>query len=65
VNTRNAWIFFSITVIEAVANCALEGVVFWLVASHTDIRQQGAPRTIPTYLSIYILALYSDLTIIY
>jgi hypothetical protein len=57
VNTRNAWIFFSITVVEAIANCALEGVLFYFVASTVDIHNTVA-RTIPTYLAIYILALY-------
>lgn len=56
VNTRNAWIFFGITVLEAIANCALEGVLFYFVASTIDIRKDQTARTIPTYLSIYILA---------
>jgi len=57
VQTRNAWIFFTITVIECIANCALEAVLFYFVASQIDIRQDKQARTIPTYLSIYILAL--------
>jgi hypothetical protein len=57
VNTRNAWIFFGITVLEAIANCALEAVLFWLVASEIDIKADRESRTIPTYLAIYILAL--------
>jgi hypothetical protein len=58
VNTRNAWIFFGITVLEAIANCGLEGVLFYFVASTIDIRANPTARTIPTYLAIYILALY-------
>lgn len=57
VNTRNAWIFFGITVVEAIANCALEGVIFYFVAQAIDIHSTLAARTIPTYLAIYILAL--------
>jgi len=60
VNTRNAWIFFGITVVEAIANCALEGVLFYFVASTIDIRANQSARTIPTYLAIYILALYNS-----
>lgn len=59
VNTRNAWVFFGITVVEAIANCALEGVLFFLVASTINIRATAPARTVPTYLAIYILALYS------
>jgi hypothetical protein len=57
VNTRNAWIFFGITVVEAIANCGLEAALFYFVASTMDIRADASARTIPTYLAIYILAL--------
>lgn len=62
VNTRNAWIFFAITVVEAVANCALEAVLFYLVASQENLTNNTNNQqalTIPTYLAIYILALYA------
>jgi len=65
VNTRNAWIFFGITVVEAIANCALEGVLFYFVASAINIRENLTARTIPTYLSIYILALYSTFFVVF
>jgi len=56
VNTRNAWLFFAITVVEAVVNCALEAVMFYFVASKVNIRQNIQARVVPTYLAIYILA---------
>jgi len=58
VDTRHAWIFFAITVVEAVVNCALEAVVFYFVASKVDLRESAnyQARIIPTYLAIYILA---------
>ena len=57
VNTRHAWIFFAITVIEAIANCGLEAALFYFVASTINISVDADARTIPTYLAIYILAL--------
>jgi hypothetical protein len=48
--------------VEAIANCGLEAALFYFVAStmdlHADTDRNGNPRTIPTYLAIYILALY-------
>ena len=47
--------------VEAIANCGLEAALFYFVASTMNLRADdtgdGNPRTIPTYLAIYILAL--------
>jgi len=58
VNTRNAWIFFGITIGEALVICALEAILLFFVASSINLRDNIHARTVPTYLAIYILAAY-------
>jgi len=56
VNTRNAWIFFGITMGEALVICVLEAILLYFVASSKNLKADISARTIPTYLAIYILA---------
>ncbi|ODQ54386.1 hypothetical protein SAICODRAFT_77792, partial [Saitoella complicata NRRL Y-17804] len=51
----NAKLFFAVTVIEVVVNCALEAYIFGQYSVNVRLSNRVA-RTVPTYLSIFIAA---------
>jgi hypothetical protein len=56
VPTKNAWVFFGLTIGEAILICVLEGVIVYFIDDVISFSKNSPALTVLTYLIIYIFA---------